>query len=114
MRGVRAARDNAGLNRVGDLVVALDGDGYGDQAIARGAPYDLIVANILAGPLIDMAPDLARHLAPRGRAVVAGLLARQADAVIAAHGDAGLTLVRGIPLGDWRTLVFGRIEAESL
>jgi ribosomal protein L11 methyltransferase len=102
------ARDNAKLNRVGDLVVALDGDGYGGKAVRQGAPYDLITANILAGPLIAMAPELARHLAPRGVAVLAGLLARQADAVIAAHGDAGLTLARSIAIGDWRALVMTR------
>lgn len=105
------ARDNAALNRVGDLIVTLNGDGYGDKAVQQAAPYDLIAANILAGPLIHMAPDLARHLAPGGMAVLAGLLARQADDVIKAHRDAGLVLECCIELGDWRCLVF---EAKGL
>ena len=99
------ARDNARHNGVGDLIEALDGDGYDGEGVKCCAPYDLITANILAGPLIEMAPDLARNLAPRGVAVLAGLLARQVDAVVAAHNAAGLTLTRSIPLSDWRCLV---------
>ena len=102
------ARDNARRNRVGELIETVDGDGYDGAAIKRGAPYDLITANILAGPLILMAPDLAGHLAPHGMAVLAGLLARQEDAVVAAHRAAGLALMRSIPLGDWRALVLTR------
>lgn len=106
------ARDNAAINRVGELIEAVDGDGYGNEAVKRGAPYDLITANILAAPLIAMAPDLARHLAPHGVAVLAGLLARQEDAVIEAHRGGGLTLTRSIPLGDWRCLVLSRVDIE--
>ncbi len=109
-----AARDNARQNRVADLIETVDGDGYGGDAVKRGAPYDLITANILAGPLIRMAPDLARHLAPHGVAVLAGLLARQEGAVIEAHRGVGLTLWRGIPLGDWRCLLFSRNHTELL
>ena len=106
------ARDNARLNRVGELIEAVDGDGYGNDAVKRGAPYDLITANILAAPLIEMAPDLACHLAPQGVAVLAGLLARQEGAVIEAHRAAGLTLRRSIELGDWRCLVLSWIDME--
>lgn len=104
-RAAKTAHDNAGRNRVGELIEALAGDGYDHAGVKGAAPYDLITANILAAPLIRMAPDLARHLAPGGRAVLAGLLARQVDAVTDAHRAAGLTLMRGIPLGDWRCLV---------
>ena len=110
---VATARDNARLNRVADYIETRDGDGYGNHAVKRGAPYDLITANILAAPLIDMAPDLARHLAPRGVAVLAGLLARQESAVIEAHRAAGLHLRRSIKLGDWRCLVLSRIDLEG-
>lgn len=106
------ARDNGRKNHVAGLIKTVDGDGYDNEAVKGAAPYDLITANILAGPLIAMAPDLARHLAPRGVAILAGLLARQEDAVIEAHGDAGLTLQRSIPLGDWRCLVLSRIDIE--
>ncbi len=108
------ARDNARNNGVGGLIETLASDGYDSDGVARRAPYDLITANILAAPLIEMAPDLARNLAPRGRAVLAGLLARQADAVVAAHAAAGLTLTRSIALGEWRCLVFSKRPVEGL
>ena len=100
---VRAAAGNAAANGVGDLVAARLGDGYDAAALGAETRFDLIAANILAGPLQAMAPDLKRHLAPGGIAVLSGLLADQGDAVIAAH--APLTLARRLPLGDWVTLV---------
>ncbi len=100
---VRAARDNAAANGVGDLVRARLGEGFGGAAIALGAGFDLIVANILAAPLSAMAPDLLRHLAPGGVAVLSGLLADQEREVL--EGYAPLVLGRRIALGDWVTLV---------
>jgi ribosomal protein L11 methyltransferase len=100
---VRAAAGNAAANGVGERVLARRGEGYEAAALGRDAGFDLIVANILAGPLQAMAPDLKRHLEPGGVAVLSGLLEDQAAAVIAAH--APLTLARRIPLGAWVTLV---------
>ena len=100
---VRAAAGNAAANDVGDLVAVRLGEGYDGTALGADTRFDLIAANILAGPLMAMAPGLKRHLAPGGVAVLAGLLADQADATIAAH--APLRLARRIPLGDWVTLV---------
>jgi len=81
------------------------GDGY-DAPMARAhGPYDLIAANILAQPLIDMAGDLNAVLLPGGFAVLSGLLARQEADVTAAHTALGLQLVDKIELGDWRALV---------
>ncbi len=105
---MRTARDNARRNGVDDRVCAVQSDGYRDAAVRRGAPYDLIVANILARPLIRMAPDLARCLAPDGVAVLSGLLARDERAVLAAHRAQGLALVRRLAIGDWPTLVLAR------
>jgi len=100
---VRAAAGNAAANGVGERVTARHGDGYDGTALGTGASFDLIVANILAAPLQAMAPDLKRHLAPGGAAVLSGLLEDQSDAVIAVH--APLRLLRRIPLGGWATLV---------
>ena len=100
---VRAARDNAAANGVGGLVRARLGEGFGGAAIARGAGFDLIVANILAAPLRAMAPALLRHLAPGGAVVLSGLLADQEREVL--DGYAPLALRRRIALGDWVTLV---------
>ena len=102
-QAVRAAAGNAVANGVGGLVSARQGEGYDAAACGVEASFDLIAANILAGPLEAMAPDLKRHLAPGGVAVLSGLLEDQAGAVIAAH--APLSLARRIPLGGWVTLV---------
>jgi ribosomal protein L11 methyltransferase len=72
--------------------------------IAARAPFDLIIANILAGPLIDLAEDFARALAPGGSLILAGLLDTQADGVAAAYEAQGLSLAdRGS--GEWPVLV---------
>jgi len=105
---VRAAAENVGINGVADHVQVLRSDGYAAAEIGAGASYDLILSNILAKPLIAFAPDLARHLAPGGRAVLAGLLAREGEAVLAAHRAAGLRPVSSQDLGEWRCLVLER------
>jgi len=100
----RVTRFNARRNGVGPLVRAVSGPGYRTRAVGRAAPYDLIVANILARPLISMAGDLARHLAPGGWAVLSGLLERDGRRVLAAHQAHGLRLVHWIPRDGWLTL----------
>ena len=67
-------------------------------------PFDLVIANILAGPLIDMAADITGLLASDGRLVLAGLLQTQADDVVAAYGANGLKLTDRINRGDWAIL----------
>ena len=108
---VRTARENARRNGVAHLVETIESDGYENAEIGRRAPYDLIAANIVARPLIAMAPDLARALSVGGVAVLSGLLARQAEGVLAAHRAHGLAFVRHVECGDWRTLVVGRNDA---
>jgi len=72
--------------------------------LAARAPFDLVIANILAGPLIELAPDFVKALAPGGTVVLAGLLDSQADGVIAAYEALGVTLSdRGS--GEWPVLV---------
>jgi ribosomal protein L11 methyltransferase len=103
------ARDNAAINGVrlgmqaGQLLLA-EADGMDAPMLAARAPFDLITANILAGPLIELAPDFAKSLAPGGTVILAGLLDTQADAVIAAYEKLGLTLFdRGF--GEWPVLM---------
>lgn len=102
------ARENARLNGVGAYLHVCEGLGYRPPVVGKFAPYDLILANILAEPLMAMAPDLARHLAPGGYAVLAGLLTRQSRAVIARHREAGLYLERPLEFGEWTTLILRR------
>jgi ribosomal protein L11 methyltransferase len=72
--------------------------------LAARAPFDLIVANILAGPLIELAPDFAKALAPGGTIILAGLLDTQSEAVAAVYEILGLVLTdRGS--GQWPVLV---------
>ena len=75
--------------------------------IRRRAPYDLIIANILAGPLIELAPAFAKACAPGASVVLAGLLDTQADTVIAAYEAQGLTVTRRGD-GEWCVLVLDR------
>lgn len=103
---VRVAAENVALNGVAGRIVCAVSDGYRAGIIRRRRPFDLVLANILADPLIELAPRLRAHLAPGGTAILSGLLDRQADAVIAAHHAVGLRLVDRGQEGPWMALVF--------
>ncbi len=105
---VRLARSNALQNGIGRLVDVRLADGWHSRFVRAGAPYDLVLANILARPLGLMARDLAVHVAPGGAAILSGLLAAQARGVLAAHRRVGLVLARRIEEGSWTTLVVRR------
>jgi ribosomal protein L11 methyltransferase len=105
---VRIARINARRNGVAAQIGAALASRYQHRAIARRAPFDLVLANILARPLMALAPGLRRSLAPGGIAILSGLLARQEEAVLAAHRAQGLYLVARITLEGWRTLIVAR------
>lgn len=106
---VRVAAANVRINGVASRVRTLVSEGYAAPAIRRAA-FDLILANILADPLIELAPSLARHLAAGGHAVLSGLLDRQAEAVTKAHTRHGLRLVHRRDIGPWTTLMLrGRV-----
>jgi len=110
---VRVTARNAAANGVAALVAARRADGYRDRSLRRAAQFDLVLANILARPLMLMAKDLACALAPGGIAVLSGLLQRQEAAVLAAHRAQGLTLRRRIAIAGWHTLVVQRGCADS-
>jgi ribosomal protein L11 methyltransferase len=80
-------------------------DGWRDPVVTAAAPFDLVLANILARPLAAMAKHLAARLAPGGRAVLAGLLNEQARFVLAAHRRHGMALDFALQEGKWTTLV---------
>ena len=105
---VRVTRINARANGVAGRVEALRADGLDHRSIAMAAPYPLIVANILARPLMTLARPLAAALDDGGFAVLSGLLADQEAQVLGAYRRCGLTLVRRITLNGWRTLVLHR------
>jgi ribosomal protein L11 methyltransferase len=101
----RVAAENARLNGVSRHVRAAQGNGYHSPLASRGPRFDVIIANILARPLIAMAPHLARRLRPGGIAILSGLLSRQERAVLGAHKAMGLRLVGRKPIGEWTTLI---------
>src|SRR5579875_2864612 len=107
------ARDNAAKNGVAGLVRVRAAPGYRDRALRRRR-YDLVLSNILARPLALLAPELARVLAPDGRAVLSGLLARQEALVLAAHRRCGLALERRYRIEGWSTLVLRRRSRTEL
>jgi ribosomal protein L11 methyltransferase len=113
---VDVARDNAAINQVklghgaGELLLGV-ADGMDSPVLAARAPFDLIVANILAGPLIELAPDFTKALSPGGTVVLAGLLDTQADGVIAAYEALGASLSdRGS--GEWPVLVLKAVDTS--
>jgi len=110
---VRVARENAKLNKLSRQVRILRSDGYHAKAIRAGAPYDLVTANILANPLIALAPGLAGVLAKRGRAVLSGLLREQENDVLEAHEASGLALDFRLRLGDWSVLVLKKARRRA-
>jgi ribosomal protein L11 methyltransferase len=107
---VEVAEENAEINGVrlgrarGQLELAVAA-GMENIRLKARAPYDLIIANILAGPLVELAPSVAEALAPGGRLILAGLLDHQSARVAAAYRREGLMLSFTVPVGEWRTLV---------
>ena len=101
---VAVARENAADNGVADRVRVERTDGY------RGVSgsFDVVLANILARPVIRMAPALAKRLAPGGVAVLAGFLTRDADRVARAQVAAGLLIAARFEDGDWTALLVRR------
>lgn len=105
---VDVALANALANDVGGRVACVEAAGFGHPDLQARAPYDLIFANILKGPLIDLAPDMAAQAAVGGHIILSGLLIPQADDVIAAYQVAGFALVDRREIGDWATLTLRR------
>ncbi len=100
---LRVARANARLNRTGAMVEVVKADGVNAPSIRQRAPFDLVFANILLGPLKRITSPLKRLVAAGGRVVVSGLLPAQANAAMAAYRP--LILERRIELNGWTTLV---------
>ena len=102
---VKVAHDNARLNGSGDLVETIHATGFSAPEFAQRGPFDLVLANILANPLRQMATPMARHLAPSALVILSGLLPHQAQGVIAAYRARGLVLKRHIRIEGWSSLL---------
>lgn len=102
---IEVTAENMAINHIpADAITLVAADGMDAPAIQAAAPFDLIVANILAGPLIALASDLSATLAQNGTIVLAGLLATQAEDVLAAYASNGMQLAARIDSGDWSIL----------
>lgn len=97
--------ENARLNRALPNMRISSGNGFRARHITQGAPYDLIFANILAGPLMKLMPGIRNHLGPGGNAILSGLLDEQARGVLAMANAQGLRLIKRSALEGWVTLV---------
>jgi len=116
---IEVGEENAAINHVrlgrarGQLEL-LVADGMDHPRLRARAPYDLVIANILAGPLIELAPSVAAAIAPGGRLILAGLLDHQAPAVAAAYRRQGMMLSGRVERGEWPTLVMRKRRAAPV
>ena len=99
---VAVTNQNAIDNHLETYLSTAVSDGYNSDLVQNNAPYDIIFANILARPLISMAPQLYSALAPKGYCILSGFVDEQEDWVIGEHQKLGLKLVELYKLDNWR------------
>ncbi|MGB3540305.1 MAG: 50S ribosomal protein L11 methyltransferase [Mesorhizobium sp.] len=101
---VEVAAANTNLNDTSGFVETVTASGFDHPVFAKRGPFDLIVANILAGPLIELAPEMIRQMNPGGSLVLSGILDRQEEAVVTAYVAAGFHHIRTTHLEGWVTI----------
>jgi len=102
---VDVAEANLKANGMAGRVHCVEAAGFDHPDIAANAPYDLIFANILKGPLVALAPDMAAHLRAGGYAILSGILNEQAAEVREVYFQSGINFVEDEKIGDWTTLL---------
>ncbi|MBE1296306.1 MAG: methyltransferase [Rhodobacteraceae bacterium] len=102
---VEVAEANLKANDMAGQVTCLEAAGFDHADLKAAAPYDLIFANILKGPLVALSPDIAANLRAGGYAILSGILNDQADNVISVYDENGLKLQRRDEIGEWTTLL---------
>ncbi|GHG25695.1 MULTISPECIES: 50S ribosomal protein L11 methyltransferase [Paracoccus] len=105
---VDTAAANVIANGLDGRVICIEAAGFGHQMLEDNAPYDLVLANILKQPLIDLAPQMASVVAPKGKIILSGILVTQADEVVKTYGMHGFALDQRDDLGDWSALTLTR------
>ncbi|AZQ66383.1 50S ribosomal protein L11 methyltransferase [Silicimonas algicola] len=108
---VEVARVNLDANGLSGRVETVEAVGFDHPRL--GGPFDLVLANILKGPLIDLAPDMARVIAAGGTAILSGILVDQADSVVSHYEQAGFSLAHREDIVDWTTLRLTRKDPDS-
>ena len=102
---VKVACENTRLNEAGNWVQVIRATGFSAPQFAQYGPFDLVLANILANPLRQLAGPMARHLAPSAYVILSGLLTHQAGGVIAAYRARGMVPVRHLRIEGWSSLL---------
>ncbi|WP_103172356.1 50S ribosomal protein L11 methyltransferase [Paracoccus sp. SY] len=105
---VDTASANVIANGLDGRVICIEAAGFGHQMLEDNAPYDLVLANILKQPLIDLAPQMGAMVAPEGRIILSGILVTQADEVVETYRRQGFDLDRRDDLADWSALTLVR------
>lgn len=106
---VEVAEANVVANDLAGRITCLEAAGLDHPELAAKAPYDLVFANILKGPLVALAPSIAASLADGGRAILSGILLEQGDQVVEAYAAQGVKLVERQDIGDWVTLSLQKV-----
>jgi ribosomal protein L11 methyltransferase len=107
---VKVAAENAQANGVRPLVELAWGNGFSAPLLRQRRPFDLVLANILANPLRQMATQMSAHLAGGARVILSGLLSPQAPSVIAAYRARGLIVERQIRIEGWSSLLLHKVR----
>lgn len=105
---VRVTKENADLNRLN--LNAFQSEGFSSSILTDYGPFEVITANILASPLIEMAPQMRQHTALAGKIILSGLLITQAPQVLAAYQEQGFTLLEEKPINEWMSLLMERVR----
>ncbi|MCB1363915.1 MAG: 50S ribosomal protein L11 methyltransferase [Rhodobacteraceae bacterium] len=102
---VEVARANLAANGMTDRVTCIEAAGFEHGELAQAAPYDLVFANILKGPLVALAPDIVSRMRAGGYAILSGILNEQAADVAEVYARSGINEVERARIGDWTTLL---------
>ncbi len=105
---VDVAEANLKANGMSGRVRCVEAAGFDHPDLSALAPYDLIFANILKGPLVALSPEIAANLRPGGYAIVSGLLNEQADDVVSVYSENGFNLHQRGEIGEWTTLILSK------
>ena len=105
---VEVANANIVANDLINRVTCIESIGFNADYLLNAAPFDLIFANILKGPLIDLAPDIARNLKTRGIVVLSGILIEQAAEILGVYEAQGISLLEREDIGEWVALTLLR------
>ncbi|WP_227270505.1 50S ribosomal protein L11 methyltransferase [Roseobacter weihaiensis] len=105
---VEVARSNVRANGLEGRVACVEAAGFAHPKLTGAAPFDLVFANILKGPLVALAPDMTTHVQPGGYAILSGILNEQAEDVIKVYTRSGFNLIHRAEIVDWTTLTLSR------